>query len=157
MKWRRSAVVATAALAAAGLLAGCGSSGSDSDSGSGDKVSLSYWLWDANQQPGYQKCAEAFTAANPNISVTVKQYGWDDYWSSITTGLVSGTAPDVFTDHASYFPTFVEKHQILPIDDEVAAQKVDLAAYQKGRPHRHRVRPEQRDQRGGRGDRLRAG
>ncbi|GIF71557.1 ABC transporter substrate-binding protein [Asanoa siamensis] len=134
MKWRKGAVVATAALAAAGLLAGCGSSGSDSDSAAGGKVDLSYWLWDANQQPGYQRCAEAFTAANPNISVTVKQYGWDDYWSSITTGLVSGTAPDVFTNHASYFPTFVEKHQIQPIDDEVKSENVDLAAYQKGLP-----------------------
>ena len=126
--WRRTAAVAAAALTAAGLLAGCGSS--DPDSGSGEKVNLSYWLWDANQQPGYQKCAEAFTTANPNVSVTVKQFGWDDYWSSITTGLVSGTAPDVFTNHASYFPTFVEKHQIMPIDDE----KVDLSAYQAGLP-----------------------
>ncbi|SNT65807.1 multiple sugar transport system substrate-binding protein [Asanoa hainanensis] len=132
MKWRKSAAVAAAALTAAGVLAGCGSSdsGSGSGSGSGGKVDLSYWLWDANQQPGYQKCADAFTAANPNISVTVKQYGWDDYWSSITTGLVSGTAPDVFTNHASYFPTFVDKHQILPIDDE----QVDLSAYRAGLP-----------------------
>ncbi len=127
--WRRTAAVAAAALAAAGVLAGCGSS-DDAGSGSGDKVSLNYWLWDANQQPGYQKCADAFTTANPNISVTVKQFGWDDYWSGITTGLVSGTAPDVFTNHASYFPTFVEKHQIMPIDDE----KVDLGAYQPGLP-----------------------
>jgi multiple sugar transport system substrate-binding protein len=132
VKLRKTAVIAAAALATASLLAACGSSDSDSGSGSGcgEKVNLSYWLWDANQQPGYQKCADAFTAANPNISVTVKQLGWDDYWSGITTGLVSGTAPDVFTDHASYFPTFVEKHQILPIDD----QQVDVSAYQKGLP-----------------------
>jgi len=128
MKKQRLIAAAMAAVAISGALAGCSASGTDS----GDKVNLSYWLWDANQQPAYKACATAFTKANPDIDVTVKQFGWDDYWSQITTGLVSGTAPDVFTGHSSYFPTFVEKHQILPIDDVVKADDINLKQYETG-------------------------
>ena len=32
---------------------------------------IDYWLWDANQQPAYQKCADAFAAANPGITVKI--------------------------------------------------------------------------------------
>ena len=45
----------------------------------------------------------------PNITVKITQYGWDDYWTKLTTGFVAGTAPDVFTDHLSKYPEFVTK------------------------------------------------
>ena len=67
-------------------------------------TTLQYWLWDSNQQPAYQTCATNFTKANPDISIKISQKGWSDYWTGITTGFVSGTAPDVFTDHLAYFP-----------------------------------------------------
>ena len=34
---------------------------------SGEADTIEYWRWDANQLPAYQACADAFTAANPNI------------------------------------------------------------------------------------------
>jgi len=65
-------------VAAALALTGCssttgGSSGTDSgvidtSNASGD---VSYWLWDSNQQPAYQQCADAFHTANPNINVKI--------------------------------------------------------------------------------------
>ena len=57
---RRRGVLASA-LAATLALAGCaGGAGSGSDS---DQVTLTYWMWDSNQVPGYQQCATAFEAA----------------------------------------------------------------------------------------------
>ncbi|MFF5076444.1 ABC transporter substrate-binding protein [Actinoplanes sp. NPDC000266] len=118
-----------AAVAAITLsLTGC-SSGSSSSS---DKVNLSYWLWDDKQQPAYQKCADAFTQANPNITVTFTQTAWDQYWQNLTTQLASGSAPDVWTDHASYYPQFVTSNQILDIQPYVDKDKVDLSQYQAG-------------------------
>ncbi|HAM25189.1 MAG TPA: ABC transporter substrate-binding protein, partial [Microbacteriaceae bacterium] len=67
-------------------------------------TTLSYGLWDANQAPAYQQCAADFHKANPKITVKVEQLGWDDYWSKITTGFVSGDNYDVFTSHLSQFP-----------------------------------------------------
>ena len=101
----------------------------DAGSGSGE---VNYWLWDSSQQPAYQACADAFHAANPEVTVKITQLGWDDYWTKLTAGFVSGTAPDVFTDHLSKYPEFLSNNQLLPLDDLVAKDKVATDIYQPG-------------------------
>ncbi len=97
-----------------------------------DDVKLSYWLWDSNQLPAYQACAEAFTKANPTIKVDVIQKGWDDYWTGITTGFTSGTAPDLFTNHLAKYPEFANNNQIVDIAPLIAKDKVDTKQYLSG-------------------------
>lgn len=99
---------------------------------SGDRVAISYQLWDANQLPAYQACEAAFEAQNGAIDVQIEQLGWDDYWSGITTGFVSGTAPDVFTDHLAKYPEFAETGQILALNDYIARDAIDSSAYFPG-------------------------
>ena len=89
----------------------------DTSNATGD---ISYWLWDANQLPAYQQCADEFKQANPDINVKITQCGWDDYWSKLTNGFVAGDAPDVFTDHLSKYPEFVSQEQLVPLDDTLA-------------------------------------
>ena len=96
---------------------------------SGEAVTIEYWLWDANQLPAYQACADAFMAANPNITVNITQSGWDDYWNNIQTGMVAGTAPDVFTDHLAKYPEFAAKEQLVDIQPYVERDGVDLGVY----------------------------
>ena len=88
-----------------------------------------YWLWDSNQQPVYQKVADAFHAANPNITVKITQYSWDDYWTNVTNGFVAGTAPDVFTNHLSKYPEFVTQGQLLSLDDALKADGIKTDIY----------------------------
>ncbi|HLY27859.1 MAG TPA: sugar ABC transporter substrate-binding protein [Aggregatilineales bacterium] len=92
-------------------------------------VQLRYALWDSGQQPAYQACADAFTKANPNITVAIEQAGWSEYWSGLTTELVSGTAPDVFTNHLAHYPELLSKNQLLDIQSFVTADKVDTSIY----------------------------
>ncbi len=129
MTRQRRLIIAAGAVTASIILAGC--SGGSGEAG-GSAVELDYWVWDANQQPGYEECVAAFTDANPDISVTTTQYGWDDYWSTLTAGLVSGDGPDVFVNHLSYYPGLASKGQLLPIDDAVEAEDVDLSIYREG-------------------------
>ncbi len=96
---------------------------------SADVVDISYWLWDANQLPAYQQCADAFMVANPNIKVTLTQSGWGDYWDGIQTGMVAGTAPDVFTDHLAKYPEFASKGQLVDIQPFVERDGVDVGVY----------------------------
>lgn len=96
---------------------------------SGDAVTIEYALWDANQLPAYQACADAFMAANPNIAVNITQSGWDDYWNTIQTGMVAGTAPDVFTNHLAKYPEFAAKEQLIDIQPYVDADGVDVGVY----------------------------
>ncbi len=106
--------------------------GGDTAAPAGDAVALTYALWDANQLPAYEACATAFNAANPGVSVTVQQQGWDDYWNAITTGFVSGTAPDVFTNHLARYPEFAETEQILPLNEWIERDAVDTTVYFPG-------------------------
>jgi multiple sugar transport system substrate-binding protein len=123
-----------AAIAAAAVIAlsAC-TSGAQPASGSSDASgTISYWLWDANQLPAYQKCADDFHKANPTITVNVTQTGWDDYWTNITNGFVGGNGPDVFTDHLSKYGDFVKNNQLLSLDDAVKNDNVNLGQYNKG-------------------------
>ena len=129
MSNRLRAGTALLAIALAASLSACGKS---SDSGTGGNVTLNYWLWDDNQTASYQACADAFHKANPTITVKLTQTAWAQYWQNLTTQLASGNAPDVWTDHASYYPQFVTSNQILDIQPYVDKDKVDLSQYQAG-------------------------
>jgi multiple sugar transport system substrate-binding protein len=117
---------------AAVLLAGVTACGDD-DSGGGD-VTLNYTLWVDAQLPAYQACADAFHAKNPNITVKITQLAWDQYWTNLTTKVVSGEAPDVFTDSVAYYPQFLESNQIVDLEPFVKRDKVDLGQYSNGLP-----------------------
>ncbi|WP_308797720.1 ABC transporter substrate-binding protein [Agromyces silvae] len=127
---RRGRIALTAAAvttASAMALAGC----SSPEGAQSENAAITYWLWDSNQQPAYQQCADDFEAES-GISVKIEQYGWADYWQGLTTGFASGTAPDVFADHLSYYPEFVGQGQLLGISDRIEADGIDLDIYQDG-------------------------
>ena len=116
-------------IVAAAILAACSQGSSGGTSGN---VTLNYWLWDDNQTASYQACANAFHSVNPSITVKITQTAWAQYWQTLTTQLAAGSAPDVWTDHASYYPQFVTSGQILDIQPYVTRDKVDLTQYQAG-------------------------
>jgi len=93
---------------------------------------LSYWLWDELQKPAYQQCAATFEAKHPDIRIKITQSGWNDYWTALTTGFVSGTAPDVFTDHLSRYPEFAANDMVVDIAPLMAADKVPTDIYAPG-------------------------
>lgn len=95
-------------------------------------VEVKYALWDSNQLPAYQQCATDFQKANPGISVKITQSGWDDYWTAISTGFISGTAPDVFTDHLAKYPEFAKNNQLLDLTPLIARDKLKTDIYAGG-------------------------
>lgn len=97
-----------------------------------DKVTIRYGLWDTNQVPPYQQCADEFAKANPNIEVKIEQNGWNDYWTGISTGFVSGETPDVFTNHLAKYPEFAQLGQIMDIQPMVDRDKVATDIYYTG-------------------------
>jgi len=95
-------------------------------------VEISYWMWDGKQAPVYQQCAEKFQATNPGIKISIKQDGWENYWTTLTTAFVSGNAPDVFVNHLSRFPEFLGNGVMEDLTDRIDADKVDMKAYLPG-------------------------
>ncbi len=99
---------------------------------SAQDVTIRYSLWDTNQLPAYEECAAAFEEANPNINIEIEQLGWDDYWTAITTGFVTGDTADVFTNHLAKYPEFVELGQLVDIQPLVERDGVDVDVYLEG-------------------------
>lgn len=95
-----------------------------------DAATVRYGLWDSNQLPAYQACADAFTAQNPHITIEIEQIAWDDYWTNITTGMVSGSNYDVFTNHLAKYPEFVSRNQIVDIQPLVERDGIDVNQYE---------------------------
>jgi multiple sugar transport system substrate-binding protein len=123
----KRARAAAVAVLTVGALGACGGGGTGGQTGT-----IEYWLWDSGQQPGYQKCADAFQAANPGLTVHISQYGWDDYWSKLTAGFIADTAPDVFTDHLAKYAQFVDLEVLLPLDDLAPTADIQDSDYQEG-------------------------
>ena len=127
---RRTRIRSAAAAIAAGaglLLSGCAAGGASEPANT-----VSYWLWDSNQLPAYQKCAAGFEKENPGLTVKITQLGWNDYWTKLTAGFIAGTQPDVFTDHISKFAQFVDLGVLQPLDELDATKGIDDAIYQPG-------------------------
>ncbi len=99
---------------------------------SGDPNTIDYWLWDSAQQPAYQKCADAFEARNPGLTIKFTQYGWADYWSKLTAGFIADTGPDVFTDHLSKYAQFVDLDVLYPLDQLDATKNIQDTDYMPG-------------------------
>ena len=99
---------------------------------SAQDVTIRYVLWDTNQLPPYEQCAADFMAANPGITIEIEQLGWDDYWTAITTGFITGDTPDVFTNHLAKYPEFVALDQLVDIQPLVERDNVDTDIYLPG-------------------------
>jgi multiple sugar transport system substrate-binding protein len=109
-------------------VAGCGGNGGGGALTADGKVRLRYGLWDSNQAPVYQKCADKFEQANSNIKIQIENKNWGDYWSGLARGFIGETAPDVFTDHLGKYPQFAQSEVIEPL----STRGIDMNQYLPG-------------------------
>lgn len=119
------------AISAVPLLALTGCS-ANSDATAAETGVIDYWLWDTSQLPAYQQCAAMFEAEHPDQDVRITQTGWNDYWTKLTAGFIADTGPDVFTNHVSQYPQFVELDVLAPLDEHPATAALDPDDYQEG-------------------------
>lgn len=129
---KRVSLLVPAALAM--VLAGCGTTKNavvhqSQGNASTQVVTLHYMLWDPNEEIGYKKSIAEFEKLHPNIKVIVEQYPWSQYWQKLETEMAAGTAPDVFWDHVTYFPTFVTNGQLLNLTPYIKSTHLNLSQY----------------------------
>lgn len=149
-----SLVLATAMMST--LLAGCGSSEGTTASGSSaagsstpassqttssettgsntttaEPVTLKWAIWDQETTQYWTDIKEAYEASHEGVTVEMVDLGSTDYMTVLATDLSgSGTEFDVVTikDIPGY-ATLVQKNAILPLDDYIKADGVDLSKY----------------------------
>lgn len=62
------------------------------------------------------KMVDAFEQENPEVTVKVQTYGFDDYFQQLATNVAGGTAPDVFELNIENFRAYATKKVIAPIE-----------------------------------------
>lgn len=109
-------------------LAGCAPQGSSA----ADKRTVSYWMWDAAQQPAYEACARAFHKKNPGLRVEITQIGFDYYWTKLTASFIAGTQPDAFTNHVTKYPQHEKLGVLNPLDELGPTRGIKASDFQPG-------------------------
>ncbi len=133
------------ALAMAGtLLAACGSSASPASTAASastgstaastpaeaEEVTIKVSTWDATTNPADTDAIAAFEKAYPNIHVELMDIPSADYVTKLNVMLNGGSDLDAFwIKEADGTKAFVDKGQLLDLTDRIAADGVDLSAY----------------------------
>jgi multiple sugar transport system substrate-binding protein len=92
-------------------------------------VTISYMLWDPNQEIGYKQAVAAFEKQYSYIHVNVIQVGFSDYWTKLSTEIAAGDAPDVYWDNISNFPTYVREGALLDVTPLIKKFHINLKDY----------------------------
>ena len=109
------------------------SSAPASQAASGEKVTLTYAIWDSNQEKGLRTIADEFEAANPNIKINIEVTGWADYWTMLEAGATGGSLPDVFWMHSNEIYRYASNGMLLDLNDRIASsQAVKLENFPEG-------------------------
>lgn len=125
-----------AAILGASGLSGCG--GGSSPDGS---AKLAFGLWDKNQQPTMQAMCDAYTAANPGVTIEIQvtPYKGQEYWTKLDASMNGGTAPDVFWMNSLHVEKYVDGGMVEPMDDAMAAAGFDTAQFPEALTKLYRV------------------
>jgi multiple sugar transport system substrate-binding protein len=123
-----------AALTAGALaLAGCGedkptTGGSSTSPKAGESpvaaepVTLTVSGWSLETTPEFQVLADAFHAANPNVTVEIKEYDANDYGTLMLADMSAGAAPDIITiKEAKALSQWVDGGQLMDVSDVVSS------------------------------------
>jgi multiple sugar transport system substrate-binding protein len=92
MRRRMITSAGAAGMALALLLTACGGDEKAADG----PVTLTMSAWSLDTTPEFKTLADSFHAANPDITVELKEYDPDNYDTQLTADLSAGNAPDVY-------------------------------------------------------------
>ena len=103
--------------------------GCQKDEKAAEKRTIRFTTWGspASNQV-YQEVVDEFEKKNPDIHVELMMLPWDAYHRKILTMVAAGSQLDVMRLAHSYFPQFMEKGVLLPLDTYVKkdGEEIDL-------------------------------
>jgi multiple sugar transport system substrate-binding protein len=107
--------------------AACGSGSGSGQNGSNGPVTLRVSTWGNDSRLKLtQKAVDAFTAANPNIKVSIENSEWGSYWDKLATATAGKNAPDVIQMDESYIAAYGGRHALLDLNK--VKNSLDLSA-----------------------------
>jgi multiple sugar transport system substrate-binding protein len=95
------------------------------------EVTLGAWESSPAEGLALKAALDAFAVAYPNVKVT-QQTVAGDYRVQMTTNFSAGTVQDLFYVNAEYTPEWIEEGFLEPLDEYIAKQGFDTAAFFPG-------------------------
>jgi len=114
------------------VLTACSGSKETSNSngkGSDEKATLTYAIWDKNQEPAMTDIADKFMKAHPNIKIKVEVTPWDQYWTKLETAATGKSLPDLFWLNSANIQKYARGGVIEPISEQIDSDGIDLSKY----------------------------
>ncbi|MEG0305293.1 MAG: sugar ABC transporter substrate-binding protein [Oscillospiraceae bacterium] len=76
-----------------------------------------------------QKMIDSYTAANPNVTIKLQSYGYDDYFTQLTAKVSGGKAPDIFELNYENFVSYAKKGALMNLDSIISTAGIDTTVY----------------------------
>ena len=125
----------TAAALSLALFSGCASTKAPTSTkyGKDSKVTITYGLWDSNEEVGLKKVAQAFEKKNPNITIKFQLSSWANYWTMLDAAATGGTLPDTFWIHSNYIYKYTSNGMLHDLTSVIKQSKdVKLSNFPSG-------------------------
>ena len=89
------------------------------------KFTIAWWGSDSRHTATTQ-LIEEFEKDYKNLKIDVEYFGWNDYWTKMTTHAAAKDLPDVFQMDYAYINQYVDGNLLLALDSLIADKKIDL-------------------------------
>jgi multiple sugar transport system substrate-binding protein len=108
-----------------------------SESDSGGQVTLRVSTWGNDSRVRLtQEAVDAFTAANPDIKVTIENTDWGGYWDKLATMTAGDNSPDVIQMDESYIAAYGTRDALLDlgkVKDDLDLSAMDAKVLDTGK------------------------
>lgn len=93
------------------------------------KITFAQYSGSGDNEKYLKQMVENYMKANPNVTVDIQTYGYDDYFTQMTAKVSGGQAPDVFELDYQNFVSYAKKGALMPCDDLFKKVGVDTSVY----------------------------
>lgn len=106
-------------------------SSAGNENAGGEEVTLKWAIWDQETTAYWNDLKEAYESSHQGVTIEMVDLGSSDYMTVLATELSGdGSDFDVVTiKDVPGYATLVQKNSILPLDDYISADGVDLSKY----------------------------
>jgi ABC-type glycerol-3-phosphate transport system substrate-binding protein len=128
MRWQRLASLLALVVVIGAACGDDGEPGKSAATGPQQQVTLDFWVAEEGKDEYFDALIKAFEAKYPNIHIKVTAFPEDNYPTKIETAMAAGNPPDLA---AISNLRWLREGKVLPLDDLVREQGIDLSTYNK--------------------------
>jgi multiple sugar transport system substrate-binding protein len=125
-------VMALLTMTAAVCFAKGGAQGSADGSGaSSNKITITFdqFSGSGDNEVYLKQMIDLYTRANPNVTVKLQTYGYDDYFMQLMAKVSAGKAADVFELNYENFVAYAGRDSLLALDGFISSGGLDTSVY----------------------------